>query len=200
MNIQIQVSILAAIMAFGLLALWVTAKELQKEMAGFLTQPNNVSTPQLYHEKPSTSMVVRYLEQPDIGDLVHASDPFYGAYVGEIVGKKTSSPPKFRVRILACMVYPKQHARFKGNWDIKFQRFPYRYNEIKDFHVDDIGRYIEPIPDYKTSLRKALENAFKTARSVEIPILEQHKRSFSEQYAEFRESSMNQEVLEVHHV
>jgi kinase-associated protein B len=91
-----------------------------------------------------------------VGDHVIAAYKT-GEYIGEIVdlsGKKAA------VKVLAVVKHPTQgdlHNPLQANVAFFHQRRALAHQEIALMPFDSIAGYRQPIPEYKESLRKALE-------------------------------------------
>jgi|GEM_PF-1747088 len=137
----------------------------KKKKAGYKNQPNITSTRKLYQIKGGRSMIT-------IGDIVHASDDFYGSYIGKVVNIRTTPVHIVQIEVLACISYPKQYAEFFR--DKPVERYPFKHCSIQNFAYDAIGKYVGKIPEYNRSVQTALANALKKCRPVELPILLRH--------------------------
>lgn len=134
-------------------------------------QLNNIHSRKLYQIKGGSAMV-------KIGDIVHASDPFHGSYIGEVVHMRKSPVLAIQVNILACISYPRQHSEFFK--DKPAERFPYKHYSIQTFTYDSIGKYVGKFPAYDRSIQNAINNAIKKCLPVELPILLKHCRKVGE--------------------
>lgn len=141
------------------------AIEQRKKKKASSKNQQKISSRKLYQIKGGRSMA-------NVGDIVHATDPFHGSYIGEVVHIRKSPVFTIQVNILACISYPRQHAEFFT--DKPAERFPYKYNAIQCFSYDCIGKYVGKIPEYNRSVNNAINNAIKKCRPVELPILLRH--------------------------
>lgn len=141
----------------------------KNKKAGYKNQQNKMSTQKLYQIKGGRSMIA-------IGDIVHATDDYYGSYVGKVINIRTTPVHIVQVQILACISYPKQYAEFFR--DKQVERIPYPYNSIKPFYYDAVGKYVGSIPNYDRSVQNALSIALKKCYPIELPILLRHRNKF----------------------
>lgn len=142
-----------------------------KKKAGYKNQPNKIPTEKLYQIEGGRSMLA-------VGDIVHATDDFYGSYIGKVINIRTTPVNTVQVQIIACISYPKQYAQFFR--DKPIERYPYKYNSIHNFAIDSIGKYVGKIPEYNRSVQNALNNALKNCRPIELPILLKHSRKIGD--------------------
>lgn len=136
----------------------------KKKKAGL--KPANINcSRKLYQIKGGRSMVT-------VGEIVHASDAFYGSYVGKVIEIRESPAKVAQIQILACLSYPKQYAELYR--DKPVERKPYLYLSIQAFPYSNVGKYVGDIPNYSRSVKNSLNNALKKCRPVELPILLKH--------------------------
>jgi kinase-associated protein B len=91
-----------------------------------------------------------------VGDLVIASYKT-GEYIGEIVDL---SGMKAAVKVLAVVKHPTQgdlHNPMQANVAFFHQRRALAHQEIALMPFDTLAAYRQPVPEYKESLRRALE-------------------------------------------
>lgn len=108
-----------------------------------------------------------------IGDLVIATDQFWGRYIGELVDVYCQPLWRAKVRVLACVTYPSQSAIMGP---APFQRHPYKYVEIENFDLGGLEPFNgDTIPDYDTSVNTALDKAIGKSVGEYKRILLRHK-------------------------
>lgn len=109
-----------------------------------------------------------------IGDLVEATDPHYGTYIGTLTGiyPSRSGYSLAKVKILACIDYPSQRAIIYT--DNLFERKPAKKGDEIIFDMSSIIPYVGGRPDYRKCLADALIKAVHKETGIFKEVLNQH--------------------------
>ncbi len=95
------------------------------------------------------------------GQVVIAQDDIYGSYIGIFQSKHQRLQNMSNVQVLACTVYPSQNAILYRQ--VAYERKPHDFRSIHMFDADKVLPYEGPIPEYKSSVVAALNEAVKAA-------------------------------------